>query len=413
MRYGLIGERLGHSFSPELHKIIGGYDYELCELAPDALANFLAARNFDGVNVTIPYKASVMPYLDGIDPAAQAIGAVNTICKKDGKLYGYNTDFFGLSALLSRIGVPLVGRKVLILGSGGTSHTARAVATSLGAAEIVVLGRVARGDVISYEDGYRAHSDADFIINTTPVGMFPHEDAIPIDLARFPKLQGVADVVYNPLTTELVRAARARGIPAEGGLYMLVAQAVAAARLFTGKRYNTRTIERAYRSIRRTKETIWLVGMPGAGKTTVGKALAALLDRPFYDTDAELVRTAGRDIPAIFAQDGENSFREMETETLLRLAATTRGAVIATGGGIVLRDQNIAAMQRNGRIWFLDRPLEDIKPTDDRPLSRDRAALHARYTERLPRYLAAADQRVPVTEGVAATARAIRKEFEA
>lgn len=411
MKYGLIGERLGHSYSPEIHACLAPYTYELHELRPQELGPFMQARAFACINVTIPYKTAVIPYLDGLDEAARAIGAVNTVKRVGDRLYGYNTDFDGLSALIDRVGVPLSGRTVLVLGSGGTAKTAHAVCRARGAGEILTVGRKAREGVISYEEAYARYAHAEYIINATPVGMYPNEDACPIDLSRFPHLLGVCDAIYNPLRTDLVQAACARGIPAEGGLYMLVAQAVRAVSIFLGEEVARQEAERVYRKLLQEKENLYLIGMPGAGKSTVGRALARAMGRPFFDTDEELVREAGRDIPTLFAEEGEAGFREREASVVARLAHEARGAVIATGGGVVLRADNLHRMRRGGRIYFLDRALENIRPTSDRPLSSDQEALARRYSERYPLYCAAADVRIAVDENMENSVENIRKDF--
>ncbi|MBQ8350688.1 MAG: shikimate dehydrogenase [Clostridia bacterium] len=411
MKYGLIGERLGHSYSPEIHACLAGYTYELCELPPEAVGPFLQAKEFESINVTIPYKTTVIPYLDEIDEAARAIGAVNTIKRVGDRLYGYNTDFAGLSDLIDRVGVSLAGRTVLILGSGGTAKTALAVCRARGAREIVTVGRTAREGVLSYDEAYASYTHASYIINATPVGMYPQEDACPIDLSRFEHLSGVCDAIYNPLRTDLVQAARMRGIPAEGGLYMLVAQAVHAVSIFTCKPVCREECDRVYRKILKEKENIYLIGMPGSGKSTVGRALAKAMNRPFFDSDVEIVREAGRKIPTIFAEEGEEGFRLREAAVMARLAQECRGAVIATGGGAVLRAENVHRMRRGGKIYFLDRALENIRPTSDRPLSSDDEALARRYAERYPLYCAAADTRIAVDESIANSVETIRKDF--
>ena len=412
MEYGLIGEKLSHSYSPELHAAFADYDYQLRELAFEDVHAFFQKKDFMGLNVTIPYKTHVLSYLYDVEDKALAIGAVNTIVNRKGKLYGYNTDFFGLTELIHRVGVPLAGKTVLVLGSGGTSCTACAVAIAEGAKEVQVVGRTARRVIITYEDAYERFSHADYIINTTPVGMYPNEGATPIDLSRFPNLAGVVDAIYNPLRTELVLAAQERGIPAEGGLYMLVAQAAEASRLFTGKPVSPEKIEAVYQAMLREKENIYLVGMPGSGKSTVGKLLAEELDRPFFDTDQEILCQSGaKDIPTIFATEGETAFRDMESRAVATLASGVRGAVIATGGGAILRAENVRAMHRSGRVYFLDRPLADILPTADRPLSSDREALEKRYKERYHIYCAAAHVRIPVCGDATAAAEAVGKDF--
>ncbi len=395
MKCGLLGEKLGHSFSREIHEKLGRYSYELLEVAPDELDAFLARRDFDGLNVTIPYKQAVIPYLDGISPRAERIGAVNTIVNRGGKLFGDNTDFAGLAALLGRMELTLAGRTVLICGTGGTSKTASAVAEHLGAARVVRLSRNGREGAVTYEAARAQYADADVLINTTPAGMYPDVEGLPVELSWFPQLSGVADVVYNPLTTRLVRTARERGIPAENGLYMLVAQAVAAAEVFTGETFGAETTERIYREILFDKRSIVLVGMPGSGKSTLGRLLAEKLGRPFVDTDEQIVARAGISIPEIFRSRGEARFRDLESEAV-RDVCRTGGAVVATGGGAVLRRENVDAMKQNGAVVFLDRPLSALLPTDDRPLANDAEKIRRLYAERLPVYRAAADVTVSV-----------------
>lgn len=395
MKCGLLGEKLGHSFSREIHEKLGRYSYELFEVAPDALDEFLTRRDFDGINVTIPYKQAVIPYLAGISPRAERIGAVNTVVNRGGKLYGDNTDFAGLEALLERMGLSLAGKTVLICGTGGTSKTAAAVAEHLGARETVRLSRGGREGAVTYEDARTRCADAEALINTTPAGMYPNVDGVPVDLAWFPKLTGVADVVYNPLTTRLVRAARTRGIAAENGLYMLVAQAVAAAEVFTGENFGAETTERIYREILFDKRSLVLIGMPGSGKSTLGRLLAQRLGRQFIDTDAAIVERAGTPIPELFQTRGEACFRDLEAE-VVKDVCRTGGAVVATGGGAVLRGENVDAMKQNGTVIFLDRALEDLLPTADRPLANNAEKIRRLYDERLPLYRAAADVTISV-----------------
>ncbi|MBQ9748414.1 MAG: shikimate dehydrogenase [Clostridia bacterium] len=417
MKYGLIGEHLPHSFSKEVHAKIAPYSYELCELERDEVDAFMRARDFEGINVTIPYKQTVIPYLTEIDEAARLIGAVNTIVNRDGKLYGYNTDFYGMKSLILRLGLNYEGAKVLILGTGGTSKTAVAVARHLGAADVIVVGRKAGEGVITYEDAYRLHTDADQIINTTPCGMYPYPDGkegmagTPIDLDRFPKVAGVIDAVYNPIRTNLVMDAIERNIPAVGGLYMLVAQAVKAAEYFMGTKLPDELYESVYRDILASKENIVLTGMPGSGKSTIGKMLSESLGRPFCDTDAEIVKNAGMSIPEIFERDGNDGFRRIESEAVIACANRLQGAVIATGGGAILRDDNVRALKRTGRLYFLNRSLSKILPTDDRPLSRDREALEARFRERYPRYLATCDKEIVMDEIPENTVKAITEDM--
>ena len=410
MEYGLIGEKLGHSFSREIHKRLCGYDYELRELRPDEVEEFLAKREFRGINVTIPYKETVIPYLDEIDEAAREIGAVNTVVNRGGKLFGYNTDYTGMRELMLREGIDPAGKKVLVLGSGGTSKTAMTVAKSLGAETILRVSRTKRDNCITYEEVRKIHSDAQIIINATPVGMYPNGDACPIDIGAFPNLTGVVDAIYNPLRTKLVLAAKARGITAAGGLYMLVGQAAAAAEHFTGEKGDPADVERVYRELLSEKENLILTGMPGVGKTTIGKILAKRLGREFVDCDDVIVGKAGCDIPTIFAEQGEKAFRDLETEVIRELSVTG-GKVIAPGGGAILRPENVAALKSNGRIIFLDRPLSSITATEGRPLSANREALEARYRERYPIYCATCDAHVEIDGTVGETADAVLEAF--
>ena len=413
MQYGCIGEKLSHSFSKEIHKGLADYLYELKELAPDELDAFMRAKDFQAINVTIPYKQAVIPYLDDISDKAKEIGAVNTIVNRNGKLYGYNTDFYGLSALLDRNNIALEGKKVLILGSGGTSKTAFSVAKEAGAAQIYRVSRSAREDCITYADALSLHNDAQVIINTTPCGMFPATQQSPIDIAAFEQLEAVADVIYNPLCSELVLAAKQRGLKAIGGLYMLVMQAVKAVELFLGEKVQAERTEQVYRRLLTDKQNIVLIGMPGCGKSSIGKALQILLKRDFIDTDELIAEKAGTSIPEIFAKQGEAGFREIESQVIAEVALQ-QGLIIATGGGAILQRRNEQALRQNGVLVFLDRPLSELVPTEDRPLSSDYEALKLRYEERYKKYLAAADISISVTaaEGVENTARQVIKEWK-
>lgn len=408
MEYGLIGEKLGHSFSREIHQRLGGYDYLLQELTPVQLPAFLEKRDFRGINVTIPYKQTVIPLLDEVDPKAAAIGAVNTIVNRRGRLCGYNTDYDGMAALARHAGLTLKNKNVLILGTGGTSRTAMTVAADLGAAEIRRVSRTGRGDAITYEQA--ADLPVQVLINTTPCGMYPGCDGQPMDLSRFGWLEGVLDAVYNPLRTRLVLQARDNGARGQGGLYMLVAQAAAACRLFLDRPLPDGALDSVYRAIHGQKQNIVLTGMPGSGKSTVGRVLARQLGRELVDTDTEIIRLAKKPIPEIFAQRGERGFRDLESQVIQEVSRRT-GLVIATGGGAILREENVRRLRQNGRIYFLDRPAEDILPTDDRPLARDMEAVRQRYVERYPRYTSTADAAVPVRGSAEDVAAAIREEF--
>lgn len=410
MKYGLIGRQLSYTFSPQIHQKLFGYKYEVVEVAPEALSAVLLDRNFLGVNITAPYKETVIPYLDEIDACAQAIGAVNTIVNRQGKLYGYNTDFNGLMALIVRAKLSLQGKKVLVLGSGGTSKTAQAVARHLGSASVVRVSRTGNEDCVTYEQAKARCADAQILINTTPCGMYPDLGMPPVNVADFPKLEGVVDVVYNPLRTRLVCDALRRGIPAVGGLYMLVAQAAYAGALFTDAAVAQESIDAVYRSLCLEISNPVLIGMPGCGKTTVGRRLAEQLGRSFVDTDDVIVRQCGDDIPTVFAQIGESGFRNCES-AVIREVARQRGVVIATGGGTVLRDENIELLKQNGRIYFMDRDMSLLTITEDRPLSATMEDLQKRYAERYALYTAACDVHVAANGTVDEVANLIREDF--
>ena len=341
MQYGLIGEKLGHSFSKIIHEKLKSNPYALTELSQNEIEAFFVEKNFSAINVTIPYKTTVIPYLSHISERAKEIGAVNTIVNRKGVLWGYNTDFYGLSALILHAGITLKDKKVAILGTGGTAKTTVAVVKALGACQILTVSRTAREGVITYPELNEKHTDVDVIINTTPVGMYPNTEDAPIDISIFSNLSGVIDTIYNPLCTKLIVEAKKRGIPAEGGLYMLVAQAVRASELFLDCAYPFQTAEKIYQELLRDTQNIVLSGMPGAGKSTVGKILAQELDKDFFDLDEEIVRLSGRSISEIFATDGEAYFRDLETRVLREVLANKKGIVLATGGGAILKDENI------------------------------------------------------------------------
>ena len=412
MQYGLIGEKLGHSFSKEIHTMLKSNPYTLVELSRDQIEAFFVEKDFSAINVTIPYKTIVIPYLSHISEQAKEIGAVNTVVNRGGELWGYNTDFYGLQALIGHAGITLKDRKVAILGTGGTSKTARAVAKFLGARELLTVSRKAGEGVITYADLATDHTDVEVLINTTPVGMYPNTEATPVDISIFPKLSGVIDAIYNPLCTQLILDAKKRDIKAEGGLYMLVAQAVRASELFLDCTYEEGTTESVYQTLLQETENIVLSGMPGAGKSTVGKLLAQDLGRAFFDLDEEIVRVAERSIPEIFATYGETAFRDLETRVLCEVLANKKSIVLATGGGAILRDENIDLLHRNGKIYFIDRPLKALIPTTDRPLASSAEAIRRRYEERYDRYCQTADCRINGDGSVAEVAERIRKDFE-
>ncbi|MCR4650960.1 MAG: shikimate dehydrogenase [Lachnospiraceae bacterium] len=393
MEYGLIGEKLGHSYSKEIHESLGRYSYELKPLAPDELESFIVSREYKGLNVTIPYKEKVIPLLDEVDPKALEIGAVNTIVNKDGRLVGYNTDYYGMRALILDMNIATEGAKALILGTGGTSKTAKAVLESLGVREIVKAGRKGGMDAITYEEAYRDHADADIIVNTTPVGMHPSTDNKPIDLGRFLDLKGVVDVIYNPSRTELVLEALGKGIPAVTGLYMLVMQALEAAKLFTGEPVEERKAREITRSIASAKMNLVLTGMPGSGKSTIGIKVAERLGLKFTDTDALIVEREGVSIPDIFKEKGEGYFRDLESEVIAELSLQS-GLCISTGGGAVLKDINVKRLSHNGRIVFIDRDPAELIPTSDRPLADDINKIAELYNKRYSIYCESADRQV-------------------
>ena len=382
---GLIGEKLGHSFSPQIHEKLADYDYDLFEMAEDEVGAFLKKGDFHAINVTIPYKKTVMPFLEEISDEARRIGSVNTITHlPSGGLRGDNTDYYGFSYTVKQSGIEIKGKKVLVLGSGGASMTARTVAADLGASAVVIVSR-------SGEDNYGnldRHSDCGVLINTTPVGMYPNTGVSPVNLELFPNLTGVLDMIYNPAKTQLLLDAEARGIPCANGLSMLVAQAKAACERFLGEAVDDTRIDEITRSIRRDTLNVTLVGMPGVGKTTIGKKVAAALGREFIDTDDVIVERAGRSIPEIFASDGEKAFRALESEVIADVTKRS-GLVIATGGGAPTIGANVNPIRQNSVVFFLKRELSALSK-DGRPISQSRD-LGELFAERLPKYRAVAD----------------------
>ena len=402
MEYGLIGERLGHSFSKTIHEEFGFYGYDLKEIPRDELDEFMIKREFKGINVTIPYKEDVCRHLDFIDEKAKAIGAVNTVVKKDGKLFGYNTDYFGLKNLLAENGFDLKEKKVLILGTGGTSKTAYEVCKDASARLIVKVSRSKRDGVVTYEEAYSEHSDANYIINTTPCGMYPNIDASPIELSAFTKLEGVADVIYNPGRTRLVLEAQKRGIKACSGLKMLIYQAVAACGFFTSNKADEGKIEEIYNKLFDANNNIVLTGMPGSGKSTIGRLLSERLGKNFVDTDELISKKEKREISEIFATDGEKYFREVEKE-IIKEIASVKNSVVSTGGGVILNEENVKNLKANGTVYFLDRNVEELIPTDDRPLADKKEKIMKLYEERLPIYNSTCDVKINVAGGVEET----------
>lgn len=407
LRCGLIGGNLSHSFSPEIHRALGEYEYALHALASAELEPFLRRGDWDGLNVTIPYKRAVMPFCAELSEAAQKIGCVNTLLRRpDGTIWGDNTDLYGLSYLAARTGVSFAGKKVLVLGSGGTGLTARAAARDGGAREVVT---VSRGGPVTYETAEKEHQDAQILINATPVGMYPNNGEIPLDLPGFSGFQGVLDVVYNPLRTNLVLAARAEGIRAGGGLPMLVAQAARASELFTGQPVPGAAIERILGELYRKRANIVLIGMPGCGKTALGQLVAGALGREHWDTDEWVQAHGGESPEEIIRSRGEAAFREIEAEAVRELGRRT-GIVLSTGGGVVTREENRAGLKQNGTVFFVQRPLDRLC-AQGRPLSMGGEALAALYRQRLPLYQAWADHSVDNGGSPEAAAQTIVEVF--
>ncbi len=383
---GLIGKTLAHSYSGIIHGMLNAYNYNLFPMDEDSVEDFIRSGHFDGLNVTIPYKRKVMEYCDEISDIAREIGAVNTLYfDKDHRLCGTNTDYYGFIRMLERAGIEVSGRKVLLLGNGGTSHTARKALSDLGASEITVLHR---------EEPKRF--DYQIIVNTTPVGTYPDNLSRIIDIAPFKELEGVADVIYNPLRTDLLFQAEERGLKYANGLAMLVTQALKAADFFCGKGPENSFLSRedeVLSTLKKSIENIVLIGMPGSGKTTVGKLLAETLKREFIDTDDMIESHDGKSIPEIFEENGEDYFRLAESAAC-NAAGMRPGRIIATGGGCVLKPENMRALRQNAVIAYLDRPLESL-PTDGRPLSAGGdEALRKLFAERAPLYEKYADIKI-------------------
>lgn len=385
LKCGLLGRKLGHSYSPAIHGMLSDYSYELFEREPEQLENFLLHGDWNGINVTIPYKKSVLPYCRELSPLAKEIGSVNTIVRRpDGSLFGDNTDAYGFESLVKKSGIDVRGKKALVLGSGGASVTVVAVLKRLGAGSVTVISR-------SGEDNYdniRKHADARIIVNTTPLGMYPNNGQAAVDLKTFPDCEGVLDAVYNPARTALLLQAERLGIPCAGGLYMLVAQAKRACEIFTGSSIPDSEIERIEKVLSAQMQNIILIGMPSSGKSTIAAALGEKLGRPVYEADTLIEEEAGMDIPAIFAGHGEEYFRKLETQVLRKLGAMS-GAIISTGGGCVTREENYAPLHQNGRMIWLLRDTDKLDKTG-RPVSL-RSDLNELYTQRQPMYARFAD----------------------
>lgn len=363
-QYGLLGEKLGHSYSPQIHGLLADYPYTLCEVSPERLPQFLRETSLSGMNVTIPYKKAVIESCADLSEAARKIGSVNTLVRREDGWYGDNTDYYGFCYMVKASGIPIAGKKVLVLGNGGVSLTVQQALRDLQAGQVVVISR--RGE--DHYGNLERHADAAVLVNTTPVGMYPNNGRSVVDLAQFPNLVGVLDLIYNPDRTAFLLQAQERGVACMGGLVMLVAQAKRAAELFTGTAIADCRIDEITRILRQQMLNIVLVGMPGCGKSTVGRQLAELLHRPFVDADEVLAERAGCTITEIFREQGEEAFRALETEVLRDLGKRS-GIVLATGGGCVTRMENYPALHQNGRIFWLQRDLGKL-PVNGRPLSQ-------------------------------------------
>ena len=402
--YGLLGEHLPHSFSPQIHLALGNENYNLFEIAPENLEKFMREKNFKGINVTIPYKKAVIPYLDEISPEAEKIGAVNTIVVRDGKLCGYNTDYFGFKYIVEKSGITIHNKKALVLGSGGASATVQAVLADMGAREIFV---VSRNGEIDYSDVYN-HNDAEIIVNTTPVGMYPDNMNTPVDIKRFSNLCGVLDVVYNPLNTRLVMEDKEMGLKAITGLSMLVYQAKKAHEIFFDTNIDNEICNGIEKSIRLQMSNIVLIGMAGCGKSIIGESLSQMLKKDLFDTDEMIVNVENKSISQIFEEDGEKHFRTCEN-VAVNLAGKQTNSIIATGGGVITRPENYMPLKQNGIIVFINRDAS-LLSTDGRPLSQ-KYGVKELYEKRLPLYRQFADIEVDGNGTVEEVANRIVKEI--
>lgn len=405
-RFGLLGRTLAHSLSPQIHKAFGDYPYDIIEKEPEELKAFFQNCPYRAINVTIPYKKDVMPFCDEIDENARRIGSVNTICFDDDAVRGYNTDYAGFTYLLRQNGIAVENKKVIVLGSGGSSVTACCVLRDLGAREVVVVSRTGENN---YQNLSR-HANADLIVNTTPVGMYPKNLQSPVDLDLFKQCEAVVDIIYNPLKTALLLQAEQRGIIAVNGLEMLVAQGLRAAELFHRKPFADTLVQTTVAAIERDFRNVVLVGMPGCGKSTLMPLLAKKLGKACADTDTLTEQLSGCTIPQLFEQQGEAVFRDWESRAVYR-AGRQNGQIIATGGGAVLREKNRLAMRQNGVVVFLDRPIEKLA-TAGRPLSHSSDAVKALYRQRLPLYESVADVKVTVSDNAEQTLQAVIKALD-
>lgn len=404
MKYCLIGEVLKHSYSQVIHEKFG-LDYKLVEVKKGMLDDFFKNSKYDGFNVTIPYKKDVLPYMSYLSPVAKSAGAVNTVVNKNGVLYGYNTDVDGMNYMIKRAGLELKGKNVMILGSGGTSNTAVTLSKREGAKSITIVSRTGK---VNYENCYD-YLDTEIIINSTPVGMFPKVYAKPIDLAPFKKLLGVFDCIYNPKNTELLMEAKSLGVPCEDGLSMLVEQALLARDIWTGETHDNQVSENMIKEIRKLTSNIVLCGMPSAGKTSVGKAVAKSLGLSFYDSDEEIVKKTGKTPSEIINAMGETAFRDIESEVVKELSIKS-GAVISLGGGAILREENVTNLKRNGTIIYIKRDV-NLLTTDNRPISQ-KDGIKALYEKRKDIYIKVSDLIVENDTTIENCAKKVIKDYE-
>lgn len=400
--YGLLGEKLSHSYSPAIHKLLGGYDYALFEKSSDEIGVFLKSGEFDGLNVTIPYKKAVIPYLDALDESAKKVGSVNTVVRTGKKLTGYNTDYDGFLYLVKQSGIEFYNKKVLILGTGGASLAVNAVCKDLNAGEIIFISRSGENNYENLEK----HSDADVIINTTPVGMYPKNGISPVKLTAFTKLSAVYDIIYNPQKTKLIFGAEKLDIPAFSGLPMLVLQAKKACELFTGKAVSDEKAKQVINKISLSMKNIVLIGMAGCGKSSVGAALSRQLGREFTDTDSEIEKREKRTPAEIIKADGEAKFRQIETE-VLKDCCKLSSKIIATGGGVVTVPENYESIKQNSVVIFINRSVE-LLPTDNRPLSQINGKEEL-FRKRLPLYRSFCDFEIDGNGTVDEVAHRIRE----
>lgn len=386
MRYGLIGEKLGHSFSKDIHERIADYTFDLIPLSKEEFKTFMEKKEFTALNVTIPYKKDVIPYLDEMDEHAKAIGAVNTIVNRDGKLKGYNTDFTGFLYMVKKHNVHMEGKKVLIIGNGGASAAIQAVVQHESAGSMVIVDVVPGNGAISYDEMFSSHLDAEIIINTSPIGMYPRIGNAPIDISMFHKCEAVLDVIYNPILTRLCFEAQEMDIKRVNGLEMLIAQAKQSVEFFLDKSIDDQIIDDIYQDMLRERCNIVLIGMPSAGKTTIGKMLENRMQKEFIDLDDIIIEKTGKSIPEIFEESGEAGFRAIETEAAIEVSKLNN-KIIATGGGTIKHKVNMDYLRQNGITIFIDRDVDKLISSDpNRPLSKSTDALEKMHAERLPLY---------------------------